>query len=98
MGFSPQRVRQLHDGRRGGKRSTTVMVAGFAHRAHLQRRQRRRIFAKLPDLHVPNAGAISLPWVAAHSQSWLDVTPASGVLATGETVTVMFASTLLRTR
>lgn len=37
---------------------------------------------------LTNAGAISLPWVAAHSQSWLDVTPASGVLATGETVTV----------
>ena len=37
---------------------------------------------------LTNAGAVSLSWAAVHSQSWLDVTPSSGVLATGATVTV----------
>ena len=37
---------------------------------------------------LTNAGAASLSWAAVHSQSWLDITPSSGVLATGETATV----------
>lgn len=37
---------------------------------------------------LTNAGTNSLSWTAVHSQPWLDVVPATGVLATGETVTV----------
>ena len=37
---------------------------------------------------LTNAGLASLSWAAVHSQAWLDVTPSSGVLATGETATV----------
>ncbi|NOS69498.1 MAG: hypothetical protein HOP33_06155 [Verrucomicrobia bacterium] len=37
---------------------------------------------------LTNAGVASLSWAAVHTQPWLDVSPASGVLATGETVTV----------
>lgn len=37
---------------------------------------------------LTNAGTVSLPWAAVHSQTWLEVSPPSGVLATGETATV----------
>lgn len=41
-----------------------------------------------PTYTLTNAGAASLAWTAVYSQSWLDVTPSSGVLTNGETVTV----------
>jgi len=37
---------------------------------------------------LTNAGSDMLSWTAIHSQPWLDVTPAAGVLATGATITV----------
>jgi len=37
---------------------------------------------------LTNAGTTSLAWAAVHAQSWLDVAPPSGVLATGATVMV----------
>ncbi len=36
---------------------------------------------------LTNTGAAPLAWAAVHAQSWFDVAPASGVLATGATVT-----------